>query len=220
VTRRTRSDVSVRTVSEVVFVSVGSTVRRLALWVGLSMALVGCVAETPRPVVLPPVVEANTLGIGDVFTMVIVGEDKLPTEYTVAPDGTVDVPYIHRITVLGLEPQQVTDLVRQKLIEGEVLTNPSVSVEVKAYNSKRIVVGGEVKTAGAMPLEPGMTLVRALSQAGGLTSLAKKNAVLLRRRVGNTTRAVIVDYDAITTNQIPDVPLQAGDTIFVPQRPF
>jgi len=210
----------VRTVSEVVFVSVGSTVRRLALWVGLSMALVGCVAETPRPVVLPPVVEANTLGIGDVFTMVIVGEDKLPTEYTVAPDGTVDVPYIHRITVLGLEPQQVTDLVRQKLIEGEVLTNPSVSVEIKAYNSKRIVVGGEVKTAGAMPLEPGMTLVRALSQAGGLTSLAKKNAVLLRRRVGNTTRAVIVDYDAITTNQIPDVPLQAGDTIFVPQRPF
>jgi polysaccharide export outer membrane protein len=188
--------------------------------VALSTALVACFTEKPRPVVLPPVVEANTLGVGDVFTMVIVGEEKLPTEYTVAPDGTVDIPYIHRISVQGLEPQQVTDLVRQKLVEAEVLTNPSVSVEIKAYNSKRIVVGGEVKTAGAMPLEPGMTLVRALSQAGGLTSLANKNAVLLRRKVGNTTRAVVVDYDAITTNQIPDVPLQAGDTIFVPQRPF
>jgi len=186
----------------------------------LAFSLTACAAEPPKPVSLPPVIEANTLGVGDVFVLIIVGEDKWPTEYTVAPDGTVDVPYIHRIKVLGLEPQQVTDVVRQKLIDGQFLTNPSVSVEIKAYNSKRIVVGGEVKNAGAMPLEPGMTLVRALSQAGGLTSLAKKNGVLLRRTVGGKTRAVVVDYDAITNNQIPDVPLQAGDTIFVPQRAF
>jgi protein involved in polysaccharide export with SLBB domain len=186
----------------------------------LAFSLTACAAERPKPVSLPPVIEANTLGVGDVFVLIIVGEDKWPTEYTVAPDGTVDVPYIHRIKVIGLEPQQVTDVVRQKLIDGQFLTNPSVSVEIKAYNSKRIVVGGEVKNAGAMPLEPGMTLVRALSQAGGLTSLAKKNGVLLRRTVGGKTRAVVVDYDAITNNQIPDVPLQAGDTIFVPQRAF
>ena len=65
-----------------------------------------------------------------------------------------------------------------------------------------------------------MTLVRAVSQAGGLTSLARKSAVVLKRTSAGKTRAVIVDYDAITNNQIPDVPLQAGDTIFVPQRPF
>ena len=197
------------------------TRRRSAALVGVvGLHVVGCVADIPKAVSLPPVIEGSTLGVGDVFVMVIVGEEKLPVEYTVAPDGSVDVPYIHRIKVLGLEPQQVTDVVRQKLIEGQFLTNPSVSVEIKAYNSKRVVVAGEVKVAGSMALEPGMTLVRAVSQAGGLTSLARKSAVVLKRTSAGKTRAVIVDYDAITNNQIPDVPLQAGDTIFVPQRPF
>lgn len=195
----------------------------LCLWVngGSAMTLlVGCQRAAPKAVVLPPVVEANTLGIGDVFSLVIVGESNLPTGFTVAPDGTVDVPYIGRIKVLGLEPQQVTDLVRKRLMDSQILTNPSVSVEIKAYNSKRVVIGGEVRTPGALPLEPGMTLVRALSQAGGLTSIARKDGVVLRRAVGGKTKAVVVDYDAIINNQIPDVPLQSGDTIFVPQRAF
>jgi polysaccharide export outer membrane protein len=193
--------------------------RKAWILAALLVVVAGCY-EKPRPVSLPPVVEATTLGVGDVFTLTIVGEDKLPTEFTVAPDGTVDVPYIHRIKVLGLEPQQVTDLVRKKLMDEQVLTNPSVTVQIKAYNSKRVVVTGEVKTAGSLPLEPGMTLVRAISQSGGVTSLARKSAVILRRNVGGKTRAVIVDYEAITNNEIPDVPLQAGDTIHVPQRVF
>jgi protein involved in polysaccharide export with SLBB domain len=197
----------------------GYGMRRTFLMLG-AVALVGCPAPPARPVSLPPVIEANTLGVGDVFTLVMVGEEKLPTEFTVAPDGSVDIPYIHRVKVLGLEPQQVTDLVRQKLIEGQFLTNPSVTVEIKAFNSKRVVVGGEVRNPGAMPLEPGMTLVRALTQAGGLTAIARKEGVMLRRTIEGKTRAVIVDYDAIIHNRIPDVPLQAGDTIFVPQRPF
>ncbi|MBM4357581.1 MAG: polysaccharide export protein [Deltaproteobacteria bacterium] len=193
---------------------------RLTLFVLAAALPLGCHPQVPRPVSLPPVIEANTLGVGDVFVLIIVGEDKLPTEYTVAPDGTVDIPYIHRVKVLGLEPQQVTDLVRQRLIDGQILTNPSVSVEIKAYNSKRVVIGGEVRNPGAMPLEPGMTLVRALSQAGGLTPIARKDGIVLRRNVEGKTRAVVVDYEAITHNQIPDVPLQSGDTIFVPQRAF
>ncbi len=186
----------------------------------VGLVLSACVSPPPKPVNFPPVLEANTLGVGDVFVLVIVGEDKLPTEYTVAPDGSVDVPYIHRIKVAGLEPQQVTDIVRRKLMELQLLTDPSVSVEIKAYNSKRVVVAGEVKTAGSMPLEQGMTLVRAVSQAGGLTSLARKSGVVLRRNIDGKTRAVVVDYEAITNNVIPDVPLQGGDTIFVPQRAF
>ncbi len=188
----------------------------VALW---ALWAVGC-SERAKPVNLPPVVEINTLGVGDVFVLHIVGEEKLPTEFTVAPDGTIDVPYIHRVKVLGLEPQQVTDAVRNGLIAGGFLTNPSVTCEIKAYNSKRVVVTGEVKNAGSMPLEPGMTLVRAISQAGGLTSIARKNGVILRRTVRGKTRAVVVDYDGITNNDIPDVPLQAGDTIHVPQRAF
>ena len=194
--------------------------KRLLVALLLCVAAVVACRPSPRAVVLPPVVETASLGVGDVFMLEIVGEQELPKEYTVAPDGTVDIPYINRIKVAGLEPQQVSELVRGRLVTDKILSKPSVSVRMKAYNSKRIVLTGEVKKTGSMVMVPGMTLVRAVSQAGGLTPLARRHNIVLRRRVGKKTRRVVVDYDAITNNEIPDVPLQAGDTIHVPQRIF
>ncbi|MBI4701459.1 MAG: polysaccharide export protein, partial [Deltaproteobacteria bacterium] len=162
----------------------------------------------------------TTIGVGDVFVLHIVGEDKLPTEFTVAPDGTVDLPYIHRVKVQGLEPQKITDLVRELLIAKKFLSDPSVSVSVKAYNSKRVEVLGEVHKPGSLPLEPGMTLLRAISQAGGFNSIADQRGVTIRRSVGGGTKAARVNVEAIIDNRIPDVPLQGGDSINVPQRVF
>ncbi|RLB58781.1 MAG: polysaccharide export protein [Deltaproteobacteria bacterium] len=174
-----------------------------------------------KPVNLPPPIESTSIGAGDVFVMHIVGEDELPSEYTVAPDGTVDIPYIHRISVKGLQPQEISDVIRGKLIGDQILTDPSVIVSIKAYNSKRITVGGEVKDRGSFPFEPGMTVADAIVQAGGMTSLSKTwSVILLRKTRDGKKKRVVVDYDAITNNEIPDVPLQAGDKITVPQRAF
>jgi polysaccharide export outer membrane protein len=192
---------------------------RAWLLVMVSLLLVGCRAPA-RAVQLPPPVDVSTVAAGDVFVLQLVGEEKLPVEYTVAPDGTVDVPYLARMRVAGLEPQQIADRIRQALMRAEILTSPSVTVSVKAYNSKRVVVSGEVPKGGALPLAPGMTLVQAVSQAGGLTPLGRGRELVLRRQVGSGTRAVVVDYEAITNNEIPDVLLQAGDTIHVPARVF
>jgi polysaccharide export outer membrane protein len=65
-----------------------------------------------------------------------------------------------------------------------------------------------------------MTVADAIAKAGGLTSLSRGWQVVLVRKVKKGSRRAIVDYDAITNNEIPDVPLQAGDRIWVPQRPF
>ena len=56
----------------------------------------------------------------------------------------------------------------------------------------RIVVTGEVKQAGSMPLEPGMTLVRAISQAGGVTSLARKSGWIWMTVVPSSSYALNV----------------------------
>ncbi len=192
--------------------------RRLLLL--LLVLLVGGCRPPPKAVHLPPPVASSSLGPGDVFSLHIIGEDKLPTEYKVAPDGTVDVPYIARITAAGLEPQQLSSRIRDRLIAEKIYTDPSVIVGVIAYNSKTIVVSGEVKKEGSFPYKPGMTLTRAISQAGGLTSLAKGWGVVLRRRLKDKTVRVVVDYEAVRNNEIPDVPLQAGDTIAVPQKVF
>lgn len=173
-----------------------------------------------RPPELPAPISSSTVGAGDVFEMRIVREDNLPTAFTVAPDGTVDLPYIKRITVAGLEPQQIAEIVRKRLIELDYLTDPIVSVSVKEYNSKRIEVLGEVQKPGSLRYEPGMTLLRALSLVGGFNAMAARNKVTIRRQSGNTTRAATINVQDIIDNVIPDPPLQAGDSINIPQRVF
>ncbi len=164
---------------------------------------------------------ATKIGVGDVFELRIVGEDKLPVAYTVAPDGSVDLPYIKRVKVDGLEPQELAATIRAKLIEQQILSDPSVSISVKEYNSQRVEVLGEVQKPGSIALQPGMKLLRALALAGGFTTLANRSHVVIRRRLlGGGTKAAVVDVEEITDNRIPDPQLQAGDSINVEQRVF
>lgn len=185
----------------------------------LSCLLWGCARQAKSPD-LPPPVQASTVGVGDVFELHIIGEEDLPTEYTVAPDGTVDLPYVSRVEVAGLEPQQISDVVRTRLMEAEILQQPVVVVAIKAYNSKRVEVLGEVNKPGSLPLEPGMTLLRAISQAGGFNGIADTGNVTIRRKVDDGIKAARVDVEAIIDNEIPDVLLQAGDSIHVGKRVF
>ncbi|MRG93235.1 polysaccharide biosynthesis/export family protein [Polyangium spumosum] len=191
--------------------------RRRDLLATLAFLLVAC-GGRPRPVDLPAPVSNATVGVGDVFEMRIVREDNLPTMFTVAPDGTVDLPYIKRVKVAGLEPQQIAEIVRKRLVEAEILTDPIVSVSIKEYNSKRVEVLGEVQRSGSLRFESGMTLLRAISLAGGFNQMAARDKVTIRRQVGDKTRAVTVSVEDIIDNAIPDVPLQAGDSINIPQR--
>lgn len=184
------------------------------------MLVVSACSGSARPPDLPPPISNTTIGAGDVFELRIVREDNLPTTFTVAPDGTVDLPYIRRVKVSGLEPQKIAEVVRNELIAQDFLTDPIVSVSVKDYNSKRVEVLGEVQRSGSLKFEPGMTLLRAISLAGGFNQIANREKVTLRRHSNGKTRAVIISVQAIMDNAIADVPLQAGDSINVPQRVF
>jgi polysaccharide export outer membrane protein len=195
-------------------------VARLILLVVMVVLASGCGGGAAVPLALPPPIEVTTLGVGDVFELRVVGEDKLPVSFTVAPDGSVDLPYIKRLKVAGMEPQEVSAAVRQRLISGGFLVDPSVSVSMKEYNSKRVELIGEVTKPGSIPLVPGMTLLKAISIAGGFTSLARKTEVTVRRKLKDGTRAAPVSVESIIDNRIPDPLLQSGDSIYVPQRAF
>jgi protein involved in polysaccharide export with SLBB domain len=154
------------------------------------------------------------------FSMEIVGEKDLPREYQVASDGTVDVPYLSRLEVSGLEPQEIATLIRERLIERKVLTDPNVIVRVLEYNSKRVTVLGQVQKPGSFPLTPGLTLVQVVSQAGGFNPIANRDRINLTRRTKGRTVTVMLSIDAITEGRSPDVPLQAGDQLYVHERVF
>ena len=169
---------------------------------------------------LPPPTEKSTVGPGDVFIMEIVGERELPKEYQVASDGTVDIPYLHSVAVGGLEPQEIARLVRKLLMEKQVLSDPSVVVQVKEYNSRRITIMGQVAKPGTFPYTTGLTLIQALSQAGGLTGIANLDKVNLTRRTATGSRTVTVAIGTIMEGRSADIPLQSGDRIFVHERLF
>ena len=187
----------------------------------LVLAGLGCGPKVDNSQVkLPPPVESTTLGPGDMFTLDVVGEKDLPRDFQVASDGTVDFPYVHRMQVQGLEPQEVARAVRERLIALRILIDPSIIVSIKEYNSKRITVLGQVQRPGSFPLTPGMTLVQAISNAGGLNAIANGDRVNLTRKDKQGATTVVLSFDSITDGSSPDIPLQAGDQIYVRERVF
>lgn len=187
----------------------------------LALGLLGCGApNNNQRLNLPTPTEKSTLGPGDVFVMEIVGEKDLPREYQVASDGSVDLPYLHTVAVAGLEPQEIARLVRKLLTEQKILTDPSVVVQIKEYNSRRVTILGQVAKPGTFPYTPGLTLIQAISQAGGLTGLANLDRVNLTRRAEHGSRTVVISLGTIMEGRSADIPLQSGDRIFVHERLF
>ena len=164
--------------------------------------------------------EDTTLGAGDIFDVRVYGEEDLSSKYRVAQDGTIDFPLIGRLEVSGREPTEVADLLAEQLRERDILRSPQVSVLVEEYNSKRISVMGAVARSGTFPMRSGMTVVQAISLAGGFTPLASRNSTVITRRVSGELRRFQVDVDDVTRGEAEDVLLRAGDIVYVPERLF
>jgi polysaccharide export outer membrane protein len=191
--------------------------------VAFALALPGCgLFGSPRaPVSLPVPQQSTTVGPGDVFEVFVFGEPNLPKEYRVQPDGSIDFPFIERVPVEGLEPQEIVTRLKERLVKAKILREPQLSLMVKQYNSKRISVIGQVTKPGTVPWIEGMKLVDALSQAGWFTSLSDSNHVIVTRYVSRErTVTAIVNVEAITDGKQNDIPLQAGDTIKVEAKVF
>ena len=197
---------------------------RLLLAFLLSTLALGASACSKRGVqateVPPPATDDTTLGAGDVFTVRVYGEEELSGSHQVAPDGTIDFPLLGSIQVSGMEPPAVANELEHQLKLRNLLRDPHVSVYVEQYASKRISVVGAVADPGTFPLEPGMTVVQAISMAGGFSSLADRDGTVVTRRVGDETIRYRVPVAKVTSGQAKDIEVAAGDIIFVPERLF
>lgn len=187
----------------------------------LALGPAGCsrrgvqVTEVP-----PPATNDTTLGPGDVFSVRVYGEDAMTGSHQIAPDGTINFPLLGAIAVSGLEPSEVAQKIQSELVERDLLRAPHVSVYVEEYASKRLSVVGAVANPGTFALAPGMTVVQAISMAGGFSSLADRDATVVTRRVDDEIIRYRVPVDRVTKGQAADIEVAAGDIIFVPERMF
>ncbi len=187
----------------------------------MALSAAGCAKRTVQATeVPPPATDDTTLGPGDVFAVRVYGEEELSGSHQVAPDGTIDFPLLGSVDVNGLEPPAVAEVLQQLLKQKNLLRDPHVSVYVEQYASKRVSVVGAVANPGTFPLEPGMTVVQAISMAGGFSSLANRDGTVVTRRIGEETIRYRVPLDKVTKGQADDIEVAAGDIIYVPERLF
>jgi protein involved in polysaccharide export with SLBB domain len=182
--------------------------------------LLGCSrgVSTKAPIEAP--VEDTTMGPGDVFEVRVFGEEKLSGKYQVGPDGNIRFPLVGVVPARGREADQVATEIADRLKQGQYLREPHVSIYVLESNSRRVSVLGAVAKPGTFPIVPGMTVVQAVSNAGGFTPLASKDDSVVTRRVNGKLERYRIPVSQITRGDLDDFPLRAGDIVFVPERVF
>lgn len=166
-----------------------------------------------------PVEVTSGLTAGDVFEVRVFGEEDIGGTFQVQEDGSIDFPLIGRVNVTDKTQADLAALLEQQLGDG-YLRSPHVTVILTSRENLEISVLGQVTRPGKFPYAEKMTLVQALSEAGGLNELAQARRVKLTRKGPMGVGTYEVSIKAITDGREPDLLLQPGDIIFVPLAPI
>lgn len=161
-----------------------------------------------------------TLGPGDTFDVSVYDEKELSGKYQVADDGVINFPLVGPLTVAGKPPGVIAREIQDALRDKQILKNPSVSLFVIEYASKRVNVVGAVQKPGSIAWMSGMSVVQAISVAGGLTPLAAANDTIVTRQKGEQPKRYKVHVGMIAEGRERDFTLMNGDIVFVPERLF
>ena|SRR5215471_17807618 len=174
----------------------------------------GQAAESPAPAASND--PAYKIGAQDVVKIDVWREDQLTRTVPVRPDGKISLPLLNDVQAVGLTPMELAGVIRDEL--KKFITNPQVTVSVLEINSRRIYVAGEVNKAGAYQLLPNMTVLQALSGAGGFTAFARVKNIYILRNVNGMPAKIPFNYkDAIKgKNPAQNIELQPGDVVVVP----
>ena len=188
----------------------------------LALAAGGCFRS--RGATLPPVdaavlPAAVTLGPGDVIEVRVYGEPELSGVYLVGRLGDVTFPLCRTVVLGGLSANGAAEKLRECLLAG-FMRDPQVSVLVKEYNSKKVFVFGEVQKPGTFVYEDGMSIVQAITVAGGFTKTAARNSTSVTRRVNGQEVKVKVSVEDIALGKASNFTLDPGDIVYVPESLF
>lgn len=127
----------------------------------------------------PVLAEAEyRLGPGDTVAIAVFGEDDLSPNLRVDETGRIPYPFLGELTVVGLTTNELRDLL-MKGLRGDYLIDPKIAVSVAAY--RPFYVNGQVREPGDFSYEPGMTVRKALSLAGGTTDRASLKKIYVVR---------------------------------------
>lgn len=181
-------------------------------------------AEAPKKKAEAKSETAYRIGIDDRLQVAVWRNPDLSVTVPVRPDGKISVPLIGDVQAGGLTPTEVASDVRNKL--GYFIRDPNVSIIVTEMHSSefvnRVRVTGAVRTPQTFPYRPGMTVLDAVLQAGGINDFAAPERTKLHRRAQSKTEVIPIRLGSILNKGGLDsnIEVKPGDIIAVPERLF
>lgn len=148
------------------------------------------------------------LSPADAVDVQVFGEADLSKEYVISENGTISFPLLGTLKIAGLKASQIERLLVKRLQKG-FLVNPRVNVTIRGY--RPFFVSGQVQAPGSFKFEPGLTIRKALTMAGGFTERASKSKIYIvseGKSTGKPRKAKM------------DEPLRPGDVITVEESFF
>ena len=165
----------------------------------------------------PAAVDADyRIGPQDVLRIDVWKEPEITRTIPVRPDGKISLPLLNDVQASGLTAMELAASLRESF--SKYLTNPQVTVTVNEVNSRRVYVTGEVTHQGAFPLLPNMTVLQALTSAGGFTQFAKLKGIYVLRTEDWKQVKHPFNYKEVVKGNLAEqnIFLRAGDVIVVP----
>lgn len=188
--------------------------------------------QTPEPAPPPSVIvstkEDYRIGAGDMIEIRVEDAPELLTRTRVSSKGTVLMPYLENIEVVGKTTEEVTAVVAGKL-RGKYLKNPHVSVAITQVNSHSFLIQGAVRRPGPFQIEGRPTLFALIGYAGGLMENHGSRAFIIRETKNAGTVAVpetgeVPKYEMLASNISSlykgrfdeNILLEPGDVVNIP----
>jgi polysaccharide export outer membrane protein len=153
------------------------------------------------------------LGPGDLLEITVFDTPELAQRTRINGEGKITLPLIGEITASGLSPNELELTIRRKLIEGQFVRDPQVSVFVTEYAGQTAFITGEVNKPGAYSLLRSHRLRDLISLAGGLSSRAGNTVTIARE---GEPQPLSIDLSGQDENQ-SNPEIKPGDNITVAQ---
>ena len=185
--------------------------------------------ETPGPLDLrapPPVTPVPyQIGVGDVLRIATRGApdqiegletttkaQSLREEYVVRDDGAIAIPEVGPVQIAGMTLETAEETIFQRLIEAGI--DPTFSLEISGFNSKRASVGGNVNAPTLVPITLNtLDLGEALTAAGGIDVPDAQYASIRIYRDGELYQIPLQDF--YSRADLQDLTVVEGDAIYV-----
>lgn len=159
-----------------------------------------------------------TIGADDLLHITVFDHAELSVDVRVSQSGNITYPLIGVVQVAGLSTHDAEQVIARRLNDGKFLRQPQVSVTVGEYQSQKVGVMGQVAKPGQFALTSSdQKVLDVLAMAGGvLNDTAADEGTVLR---ADGQKLKIDLYRLFQGDMTFNVPVQRGDTLFVPRAP-